>query len=52
MLPNGVLYLKGGDLREEFSRIKEKPTAFTIREFFDYDEFDQKYVIHVPVSRD
>lgn len=51
-LPNGVLYLKGGDLREEFSKIKEKPTAFPIREFFDYEEFDQKYVIHVPVSRD
>jgi len=51
-LPNGVLYLKGGDLREEFSKIKENPTAFPIREFFHHEEFDQKYVIHVPVSRD
>ena len=50
-LPNGALYLKGGDLRDEFSSIKETPTAYPIREFFDYEEFDQKYVIHVPVSR-
>lgn len=51
-LENGVFYLKGGDLREEFETIKESPTAYPIRDFFDYDEFDQKYVIHVPVSRD
>ncbi len=51
-LPNGVLYLKGGELKEEFERIKEKPTAFPIREYFDYEEFDQKFVIHVPVQRD
>ncbi len=50
-LPNGVLYLKGGDLREEFASIKETPTAYPIREFFDYEEFDEKYVIHVPVAR-
>ncbi len=51
-LPNGVLYLKGGELKEELDRIKEKPTAFPIREYFDYEEFDQKFVIHVPVQRD
>jgi len=51
-LPNGALYLKGGDLSEEFASIKETPTAYPIREFFDYEEFDQKYVIHVPVVRD
>jgi len=51
-LPNGVFYLKGGELKEELDRIKEKPTAFPIREYFDYEEFDQKFVIHVPVQRD
>ncbi len=50
-LANGALYLKGGDLRAEFEAIPESPTAFPIREFFDYDEFDQKFVIHVPVTR-
>lgn len=51
-LPNGVLYLKGGDLKEEFEKIRETPVATPIREFFDYEEFDQKYVIRVPVQRD
>lgn len=50
-LANGALYLKGGDLRAEFEAIPESPTAFPIREFFDYDQFDQKFVIHVPVTR-
>lgn len=50
-LHNGVLYLKGGDLTEELSSIKEKPQPYPIRDYFDYDEFDQKYVIHVPVKR-
>ncbi|MDQ8204930.1 16S rRNA (guanine(527)-N(7))-methyltransferase RsmG [Pelagicoccus sp. SDUM812003] len=50
-LPNGVLYLKGGDLSEEFSGIPETPSVHPIRDYFDYEEFDQKYVIHVPVKR-
>ena len=51
-LPNGVLYLKGGVLKDEFEKIRETPVAFPIREFFDFEDFDQKYVIHVPVERD
>ncbi|MEM9161112.1 MAG: 16S rRNA (guanine(527)-N(7))-methyltransferase RsmG [Verrucomicrobiota bacterium] len=47
-LPNGVLYLKGGDLAQEFSSLQVKPTQYPIRDYFDYDEFDQKYVIHLP----
>lgn len=50
-LHNGVLYLKGGDLAEEFDAIKESPTAYPLRDYFDYPEFDEKYVIHVPVAR-
>lgn len=50
-LPNGVLYLKGGDLAEELSSIPEKAKPYPIRDFFDYDEYDQKFVIHVPVKR-
>lgn len=50
-LQNGVLYLKGGDLAEEFASIPERPTAYPIREYFDYEDFDRKYVIHIPVKR-
>ena len=51
-LPNGVLYLKGGNLDDDFASIKESPTAYPIQEFFDHEEFQEKYVIHIPVSRD
>lgn len=50
-LQNGVLYLKGGDLTEEFAGIPEKPDVYPIRNYFDYEEFDEKFVIHVPVKR-
>ncbi len=50
-LTNGVLYLKGGDLTEEFESIKEKPTAYPIQDFFQEDEYQEKYVIHIPVKR-
>ncbi len=50
-LSNGVLYLKGGDLREELASVKEQPVAHPIRDFFDHEEFAQKYVIHVPIKR-
>lgn len=50
-LPNGVLYLKGGDLTEELSSIKDKIQPYPIRNYFDYEEFDEKYVIHVTVKR-
>lgn len=50
-LPNGVLYLKGGNLAEELASIPEKSVAHPIRDFFDFEDFDQKFVIHVPVKR-
>ncbi len=50
-MTNGVLYLKGGDLREELASVPENPVAYPIREHFDLEEFNQKYVIHVPVKR-
>lgn len=50
-LPNGVLYLKGGDLAAELASIPEKPKPYPIHDYFDYEEFDQKYVIHIPIKR-
>lgn len=53
-LPNGVLYLKGGDLTEEFEGIKEEPEAHPIEFLFSVADsmWDDKYVIHVPVDRE
>ncbi|MCH6257839.1 16S rRNA (guanine(527)-N(7))-methyltransferase RsmG [Puniceicoccaceae bacterium K14] len=53
VLPNGVLYLKGGDLSEEFENIKEEPEAHPLEFLFsEPDEmWTDKYVIHVPVEQ-
>ena len=48
-LKNGILYLKGGDLREElasFSNAKE----YNISDFFEDDFFETKKVVHLPLK--
>src|SRR5690606_5097727 len=46
-LPNGILYLKGGDLSEE---LKDFKTAeiYPISEFFSEDFFETKKVVYLP----
>ncbi len=48
-LPNGILYLKGGDLTEE---LKDFPKAieYNISEFFDGEFFETKKVVHLPLK--
>ncbi len=45
-LPNGILYLKGGDLREEFGKHYEKATFYDLRDYFEEEFFDTKKVVH------
>ncbi len=45
-LPNGILYLKGGDLSEELKGIKH--IKYEISEFFKEDFFKTKKVIYIP----
>ena len=48
-LPNGILYLKGGDLTEElksFSYAKE----YNISDFFKDEFFETKKVVHLPLK--
>jgi 16S rRNA (guanine527-N7)-methyltransferase len=49
-LPNGVLYLKGGDLREELKEIPNRVTEYELSSFFPEDFFDTKKVVHVAIS--
>ena len=37
-LPNGILYLKGGDLKEEFGMYYEKAKFYDLKDYFD-EEF-------------
>ena len=46
---NGIFYLKGGDLTEELSRLKNKPTVWRIKDFFDESFFETKVIVYLPV---
>jgi 16S rRNA (guanine527-N7)-methyltransferase len=46
---NGILYLKGGDLAEELSEIKEKPQIYALSDFFGGEFFETKKVVYVPL---
>lgn len=46
-LPNGILYLKGGDLTEELSKVKKKYSVFNISDYFEDKFFATKKVIHI-----
>jgi 16S rRNA (guanine527-N7)-methyltransferase len=47
-LRNGVIYLKGGDLREEMSRLNMPYEMFEINDYFTEEFFLTKKVVYVP----
>ena len=48
-IENGILYLKGGDLTEEMSSIRNKYNEYKLKEFFDEPFFETKKVVHVKI---
>ena len=46
-LPNGVLYLKGGDLRAELSEVAHPCTVTPLKTWYKDPFFDSKHVVHV-----
>ncbi len=46
-LPNGYLFLKGGDLKEELQEVRKKYTSYSIQDFFSNDFFETKKVIYM-----
>lgn len=48
-LPNGILYLKGGDFSEELKPFKKDISIVNISDWFSEDFFDTKKVIHLPL---
>jgi 16S rRNA (guanine527-N7)-methyltransferase len=46
-LENGILYLKGGDLKNEMDVIKRSVRLFPISEFFSEPYFDEKYIVYL-----
>ena len=49
LLPNGILYLKGGDLTQELADFT-KATEYNIADFFENDFFETKKVVHLPLK--
>lgn len=46
-LPNGLLYLKGGDFEEEIKPYREKIRIYPIADFFSEEYFETKKVIYM-----
>lgn len=48
-LRNGILYLKGGDLQEELSEVKQKTKTYDLSNYFAEEFFETKKVVYVPL---
>jgi 16S rRNA (guanine527-N7)-methyltransferase len=48
-LPNGVLYLKGGDLSEEFKDFQKRVVFHDLKDFFKEEFFETKKVVYMPI---
>ncbi|MFH1005098.1 MAG: 16S rRNA (guanine(527)-N(7))-methyltransferase RsmG [Bacteroidota bacterium] len=47
-LPNGILYLKGGDLKEEIGKIKI--VEYELKNYFEEDFFETKKIVYIPAN--
>ena len=48
-LPNGILYLKGGDLTEEL-QVFQKVTLYNLSDYFEGEFFETKKVVHLAMK--
>lgn len=47
-IPNGILYLKGGDLNEELKQFKKHAEIFELKNYFNEDFFETKKLVYLP----
>jgi 16S rRNA (guanine527-N7)-methyltransferase len=50
-LPNGILYLKGGDLTDEMAELAKRYQSFDLTSYFQEPFFETKKVIYVPIGK-
>ena len=48
-LPNGILFLKGGDLAEEFHEFRKRVVFYDLKDFFTEEFFETKKVVYLPM---
>ena len=46
-LPNGILYLKGGDLHDELAHLQRHFRVYELSSFFEEEFFETKKLIHI-----
>jgi 16S rRNA (guanine527-N7)-methyltransferase len=46
-IQNGILYLKGGDIRSEMVGVKADYKLFPVSEMFEEKYFEEKFVVHI-----
>ena len=46
-LKNGILHLKGGDLKDELTELKRPFKTFELSKFFEEEFFETKKVVHI-----
>jgi 16S rRNA (guanine527-N7)-methyltransferase len=49
-LPNGILYLKGGDLNEELKTIRQRIIITELHPLFGSEFFETKKVVYVDMT--
>ncbi len=48
-LPNGIIYLKGGELNEEIKPFKKKVLIQNIHKYFEEEFFETKKIVYLPL---
>lgn len=46
-IPNGILYLKGGDIEDELGQLKYQNKIYPVNQFFEEPYFETKKVVHI-----
>ena len=50
-LPNGILYLKGGDFEEEISPFRQQVRVYDLHNYFEEEFFETKRLIHLTLKK-
>jgi 16S rRNA (guanine527-N7)-methyltransferase len=49
-LPNGILYLKGGDFEEEINPFRNQISIYELKDYFQEEFFETKRLIHMTLK--
>ncbi len=48
-IPNGMIFLKGGDITDELKPYRNFCEKWSIQNFFEEEYFNEKYIVFIPV---